>query len=507
MISNLIHNNNYLISKILYWLISMPVYIILISCGSGSGSSGQTDNPQIGNINEELLVTPARQAKSVPVNTKITVQFKEAMNIADINKWMVITQGSILVPGTILVSPDSKSASFTPAKKLELNRPYFITLITQDGLIKNKQTGEPFKSPIRPYNDYYGNYFSTFRTVFIKEPTPVPEIERRYPHPDQYSVKLNSSIRLSFNSAMDENSVRESLTLTSAKDGNITGTFVFDSPTNVEFIVAGKLNINDTYTVVVNGIRNTEGTGLLDSTSWDFNTILGAGAPIVTAKFPTPNEKNVQINTDIAIGLSASASGPGTIISRSSVEAFFIVKDELGNTVTGTLEFWNGLNESATFQPTNYLNPGELYTVFVEGIVDSKNIPLEAFTPWTFATSTGPLYKGPTIVAVYPADGSTIISSVSPVIIEVHFSENMNFYTQVLSNELTLSDPTGMIHPVTGKLYGEKNILYFKIDTYTLKMDTIYTVTLDGSISSLKDIILSPDSVLSWQLTTRALKI
>jgi hypothetical protein len=89
-----------------------------------TGTTVDFSSPQVN------AVSPANGAASVQANATVQVQFSKTMNplTISISTFNVSVNGGNPIPGTIVVSPDKRSATFTPSNNLAPGSTYIVRL-------------------------------------------------------------------------------------------------------------------------------------------------------------------------------------------------------------------------------------------------------------------------------------------------------------------------------------------------------------------------------------------
>jgi hypothetical protein len=316
-------------------------------------------------------VTPRNKATGVPLNTKITATFDQAMNPATIDASTFTLSGpGGSVGGIVTYDALNNTATLIPNANLLANKKYTATITT--GVTNLCGTA------------LEANFVWTFTTGASTAVTP-PTVILTNPANLATDVPLNQIITATFSEAMDSATITTTaFTLTSASgpvSGAVTYAAVGDMAT---FTPSADLTANTLYTATITtGVTDQAGNPMASNYVWTFTT--GAAVvttpPTVVLTNPVSNATGVCLNAAINATFS-TAMDPATI----NTGTFTVTV--AGVPVTGTISL-NATGTIATFTPLNPLTLGTTYTVTITtGATDLAGIPLASDELWIFTTAT-----------------------------------------------------------------------------------------------------------------------
>jgi len=267
----------------------------------------------------------------------------------------------------------------------------------------------------------------------------------------------------------------------------------------------------------------TMGTNIIVVEAWDPGNNIGYDSIRVTRVPDTtppevlglsPQDGSVDVATSTRVSVNfTDEMDPSSLTSTS-----FLVRDEAGNPVAGTIDFdptWD-YNRNARFRPTGALEPGTTYTAHIStDIRDKGGNPLPAPRTWAFTTkgtAPAPVPPAPTpppsplpppppdttppaIVSVSPPEGSACGVPESDV--QATFTEDVD-PASLASGSFTLSDGA---QPVPGNL----STLWERVSLTPvngLAYATTYTATVTTAIRDLAGNALTENH--TWSFSTVA---
>jgi len=209
------------------------------------------------------------------------------------------------------------------------------------------------------------------------------------PPPDVASgVSAETSIKITFNSAMDRGEVERAFLLSPA----VPGIFRWSGNT-LAFTPTERLTSDARYAVSLAGVHDGAGNPLAGDASFSFTTLAGAqlvhSAPAADAIRVTDKEIVLWFSQPMDPGLAATVL---LVRDRSS-----------GKTLTGRLA-WNASHTQLRFTPTRALAAGHRFDVsLAAGAVDADGNPVTAkitFTTRAVATRIGVPHAAPSATLV-----------------------------------------------------------------------------------------------------------
>jgi hypothetical protein len=208
-----------------------------------------------------------------------------------------------------------------------------------------------------------------------------PVVVSTVPAPGATNVSLTTAITATFSKPMNPATLTM-LTFTVHQGATaLAGTVMLDpAGTTARFTPMMPLLGNLVYTATITtGAQDTGSMALAANYAWNFSTAANGLPPTVTSTTPIPNAMNVSVNVSPTATFSKSMN-PATINMLT-----FTLRQDL-TPVAGMVTL-NSLTNTATFDPTNPLMPGLVYTATITtGAMDTGNLPLAMNYTWMFTT-------------------------------------------------------------------------------------------------------------------------
>jgi YD repeat-containing protein len=208
-----------------------------------TGNATDTTPPSV------VDVSPASGATAVPTNAVIQVQFSKRINPLTVTPstfWVYPqdTGPNFLLPGTVTVSADGLTATFTPSAPLAPSNPYAF-------------------GPTNGVTDMEGQPLSfngaTFSTAFGPATT-APTVVMVSPPRGTTGVQVNAQVDVVLSAPLSVASVGSSSVTLSAGGTNVLGTVSLSTDrTTLTFVPTSLLAVNTTYTVTVSGVTDQAG--------------------------------------------------------------------------------------------------------------------------------------------------------------------------------------------------------------------------------------------------------
>jgi len=226
-----------------------------------------------------------------------------------------------------------------------------------------------------------------------------------------------------------------------------------------------------------------------------FNTSVGADVtpPAVSSVSP------VNGATGVSLGAVISANMSEAISAASVTGTTFQLKNSGGNVIAATV---NSSSNQITLTPSAALTQSATYTVTIKGgssgVKDIAGNALASDYNWTFTTVASDVTP-PTVSSVTPANGAIGIAASSSV--TATLSEAINAAT-VTTSSFQLKNPGGTV--ITATVNASSNQISLSPSS-TLSASTVYTVSIKGGSSGVKDLAgnaLASD--YTWSFTTAA---
>ncbi len=415
---------------------------------------------------------PASAATGVSTAANVTATFSEAVQGVSGTTFTLRSAAGTAVPATVAYNATTRVATLDPTAALAANTSYTATLAGGATAIR----------------DAAGNALATTSWSFTTGTAPdttAPTITGRTPGVNATGFSTTGNISVTFSEAVQGVS-GTTFTLRNAAGTAVPAAVTYSTTTRVATLdPTSTLPSDARYTVALTGgatgIRDVAGNGLA-STTWAFTA---GPAPTITGRTPGANATAASTTGNITATLSEAVNG----VSGTT----FTLRDAAGTAVPAAVSY-STTTRVATLNPTATLAADTRYTATLTGgataIRDAAGNPL-ATTSWTF--TTGPR---PTVTARTPGVSSTGVSRT--VNITATFSEAV---TGVSGTTVTLRTSAGAA--VTAVVtYSATTRVATLNPSVTLAANTVYTVTLTGGTSAIRDAIGNPLTTTTWNFTT-----
>lgn len=285
------------------------------------------------------LNVPSTGASAVPLNTKITATFSEAMDASTFISANFTLTGPGITPvaGNVSYAAGAKTATFTPTTPVTLaaSTVYTATITSAvTDLAGNTLSGN---SGVFPASS---NFVWTFTTGTVNDAT-APTVALISPALSATNICLQKSVNATFNEAMDP------LTLTTAtftlqKSGSplgplLSGTVAYDAPSKVATLnpTAALLASTQYTATITKGANDLAGNALAAAKIWTFTT----GSQACSAASP------------IDLGTASTFGDLGGTAGTTNNGILTVIGGDISSTATVTSAI-TGLHDSA----------GDIYT-------------------------------------------------------------------------------------------------------------------------------------------------
>lgn len=421
-----------------------------------------------------LTTRPANGATDVAINQRITVTFDQpiARDPFEYPNPPFVFEDSDhnSVSGVFTYANNDTIVTFTPDAPLAGNRGYTAKLAI----------GVQSSQGLHLMQDYEWSFTTGTRTL---EP---PLVVSVYPAADATSVPTNSMIAVVFDQPMDPQSFSLStFSVLDAFGNTANGNFSFEG--NAVMFESYGFYSSSNYTVTIAGsVCSADGMAMGADYTWSFSTGYESQPPHVIFTVPADGATGVPIGTQVKAVFDQRMDA-STINDQT-----FDVRDADGNLAVGTV-LVEGFR--ATFTPDSPLEEGTTYTARLTTDVRSEYWQcLDAEYSWSFATS-GQHGGGPSVVKVYPTDGSQGVSQNTYCLAILDRDVDP---TSVDPGKLTLVDSGGS--PVPGVVECDGPVVRFVPDPSWLGSYSTYTATISGAVRTADGGVLGADR--SWSFTT-----
>jgi len=320
-----------------------------------------------------------------------------------------------------------------------------------------------------------------------------PSVVSVIPAESATNIALNSSIRATFDEAMDSATIIpvNFLVTFGLNTASVGGTLTYNEPTKTAiFVPSFDLEPNVEYAITINdGVKDIAGNDLATDKIWTFTTgtDLDTAAPVIASSVPSNEATDAALNGNI----SATFDEPIDPVSVTDT-TFTLAQGAVA--VIGTVSY---SDNTATFNPTANLLPNTVYTAtLASGISDMAGNASAVDRVWTFTTGSDTDAIAPTVVSTNPLDAAVEVlvgANVSAV-----FSEAMDPPT-ITNATVTLKKGSTNIE---GTVSCTGTTVTFNPGA-SLEPATLYTATITTGAKDLAANALATSKV--WTFTTVAL--
>lgn len=408
----------------------------------GAVSSNFTTGAGIDNFSPSVVSTSPpmldfTSATNVPLDAKVIVQFSEPMNPLTMTSNNVqLTQvsssnSSLLVQGTLAVSSDLRSVTFTPAQRLIPNGTHRLTL----GAGLTDLAGNPLL-PLPPFS------VSSFITgVDATDPTLLTVVSMS-PADTDTGVAINAPVVLKFSKSVAPTTFNGATMVVTGGSGPILGTVTFEQNNQlVRWKPANLIQLapNTIHTVSVStGVTDLAGVPMAASFGGSFTT--GAGTdttiPTIIGSNPVNNANGVSRLTTISVTMSEPIN-PATAVLGPDSSVLFSGPGAIGTgyfpSIPGSLSVSLD-RRTITVVPTQPLLANQSYSLSVSGVEDiaGNKANSNSFTSFTTGFAAG------TTLSAIPSS-ATVIANPTTL-----FADGLQTTTILVSN---VSLSTGALAP------------------------------------------------------------
>jgi hypothetical protein len=353
-------------------------------------------------------VSPSINQTGVPVNAIVQLHFSKP-----VDPWTITTATFQItyptgapIPGTVLVSSNGQTATFTPGGQLNSFSTYYVQATFG---IKDVE-GQGLSN--------FGSYFTTGSTTDAS----APMVLMVSPANGASSVPANVRVDLSISAPLSVASVGSSAVVLSAAGIPVPGTIsLSNSGSTLTFIPTNLLAASTTYTVTASGFTDQAGNSVVPFTS-SFATgasgIANTTMPTVVSAAPVNGATSVSVGSPVALTFNEPIDA--TTVNDVTVP---ISVSGISGVLAGTYAL-DGTGTVVTFTPLSPLPGNSTVTVQVNsGLLDLSGNTASSFYS-TFTTGTGSDTTAPVITMVTPQNGATGIGPNVQVVLT--FSKSLN---------------------------------------------------------------------------------
>jgi YD repeat-containing protein len=353
-------------------------------------------------------VSPANQAGGVPTNAVIQLQFSKRVDPLTVTTadFLVLPQATgIPIPGTIAVSADGLTATFTPNPALDPSTNYFI-----------EATGGILDIESQPLQFFFAAFSTGLGAV-----TTAPTVVQVSPANGTSGVPVNPQVVVVVSAPVSAASVGSNAITVAAGGTPVSGAISLNGDrTTLTFVPGNLLAVSTTYTVTASGFTDQAGNTVVPFTS-TFTTgtsgVANTTHPTVTAVSPANGATGVA--TSSAIVLTFNEVIDAATVNFNTVQ---ISASGFGGLLAGSYTL-DATGKVVTFTPVSPLPGNTQIVVFVNGVLDLSGNSNNFFES-TFTTGAGTDTTAPTVLMVTPANGATGIGLNAAVVLT--FSKSLN---------------------------------------------------------------------------------
>jgi YD repeat-containing protein len=368
-----------------------------------TGSAADNTAPTV------TTVSPANGAGGVPTNALIQLQFSKQVDPLTVRTadFLVFPQATFIpIPGTVSVSANGLTATFTPNPPLDPSTNYFINAT---GAITDLQ-GHPLQG-----------IFTGFSTG-LGAVTTAPAVVQVSPPNGTQGVPVNPQVVVVVSASVSAASVNSSaITVTAAGGTPVAGSISLNGDRTVlSFVPTNLLAVSTTYAVTASGFTDQAGNTVTPFTS-SFATgtsgVANNNRPTVTAVSPVNGATGVPAGSAIVLTFNEVIDTATVNVNTVQISANGFSGQLAGNYAV------DATGKVVTFTPLSPLPGNTLIFVVVNGVTDLSGNGANFFES-TFTTGAATDTTAPTVLMVTPGNGSTGIGLNAAVVLT--FSKSLN---------------------------------------------------------------------------------
>ncbi len=316
-------------------------------------------------------------------------------------------------------------------------------------------------------------------------------------------VPVITTVTAIFSEAMNAATVSgTTVELRNASNVLITATVSYNAATRtVTLTPSSALANSSVHTATIksgtSGVKDVAGNPLASDYTWSFTTEAGdITAPTVSSVSPVSGATGVSTGSNIIANFSEAVNA-STVTTTT-----FQLRDAGNNLIPATV---STTGNQITLDPTSTLAGSAVYTATItggaSGVKDLAGNALASNYSWSFTTAAVD-NTAPTVTSVSPLNGATGVSTTANII--ASFSEAVNAST-VTTTTFQLRDAGNNLIPAAVSTSGSQITLD---PTSSLTGSTVYTATITGGVSGVKDLAGNAlASNYSWSFTTGAVTV
>jgi hypothetical protein len=407
-----------------------------------------------------IVQTSIPASGSIPVNSTITVQFSESMDVTSFSSSDFYVNDTVLgtpVPATLSWSADQSVAYLTPTSPLAAGREYGLHVYGGTDLAGNQL----------PYNYYYyyGYAYANFYAD-LSNASEAPTVVSFDPVSGATGAGTNTLIEAEFSAPIDPNTLT-GVTLSAGGSTVPTNPIMSAGNTVLQIQPQTPLTPNTTYLLTIARVADPAGNVVATVTnSFTTGATFNLNGPQVVSVDP-PNQSTVGTNINPKIVFNEPLN-PITVSNNS----FVMFLNDTGQFIPLNVTLSPNGTE-VTLQPQIPLLPNTQYHFYANSFQDEDGNTGSTNQEY-FYTGSGAVTSGPS-VTVSPAPGATGIPLNAQVLVTANCNIDPTSWSQ---NSIQVLDPSN--NPVAGtvSLTGNQTLIF--VPASSLLPGVTYTVNVNG---------------------------
>ncbi|MFZ5468608.1 MAG: Ig-like domain-containing protein [Myxococcota bacterium] len=424
--------------------VGLLVLLTVTACPSEPPDPSQLDQtpPSVVSMN------PADGATDVARDAKVSVVFSEAVTSESLH--ITLAQGGNDLAKALLLSPDGKSVTLTPAAPLPEASDITVTVAAG-------------------YADAAGNAGAQAAATFTTR-SDVPSVVSTTPADGAQNVAVDTAVSAVFSEPMQASTLDETTFFLREGSNSVAATVSYEASTRTARLVPGSnlLEGRVYLATITSAALDSSSTPLAAAKTWTFTT--AATVPSVTGVLPLDGAVNVPGNSSIQITFSEP-------MDPSSLDDTSVLVTAAGSAIPGTRSY-DGPSRTLTFQPTGAYPGGAAISLNVTtSATDTSGIPLGQAFQSSFTVS-----NAPAVSSSIPSPNDTGVALSSTV--RLNFSAAMDVTTLVPANVHILDAANAQVAASYTATASDLTMA----PTAPLKESTAYTVVVTTNVRSLANV-------------------
>ena len=427
-----------------------------------------------------VSVTPGDAATNIATGSQIEATFSEAMASGTITATTFkVASGGAAIAGSVSLSADGKTATFTPTAALPYESLITATITTGAKDIAG--------------NAVAANKVWAFTTTVAPDTTP-PTIVSVAPADAATNIATGSPIAAQFSEMMASGTITATTFKVASGGTTIAGSVSLSTDGKIAtFTPTTALPYGSSVTATITtGVTDLAGNALAANKVWAFTTVAPPDTtpPTIVSVAPADAATGVATGSPIAARFS-EAMDSGTFTGTTFTLA------SGGIAIAGSISL-SADGKTATFTPTAALPyESSITATITTGVTDLAGNALAANKVWAFTTIAPPDIIPPTVVSLTPADAATGIAVGSPI--AAKFSEAMDSGTITGTTFTVASGGTAIGGSI---VFSADSKAATFTPTAALPYGSVITATITTDVTDLAGNALAADKV--WAFTTTA---